>query len=59
MEFDAGADYIKERFLELPSDQHKPVYTHLTCAISTENVEVVFKVVKETLLREVLTNFML
>jgi len=53
-----ATDYIRERFLELPQDSGKTIYTHLTCAIDTRNIEVVFQVVKETLLREVLADIM-
>lgn len=50
-------DYIMRKFLELPSEKSKAIYVHFTCAISTQQVEVVFRVVKETLLREILHNF--
>jgi len=53
--FDAASSFIRQRFLEL-NQTTKVIYTHFTCAISTENVEVVFKCVKDTLLKRVLTD---
>ena len=50
-------EYIRQRFIELPQDKSKNIYVHYTCAIDTRNVEIVFRVVKETLLREILQNF--
>jgi GTPase SAR1 family protein len=51
--FEAGAAFIKARFLEQNTSPHS-IYVHFTCAISTENVEFVFKCVKDTLLKSVL-----
>ncbi len=51
---DEAKEFIRQRFLELPHDKGKSIYCHWTCAINTQNVEVVFRVVKETLLREVI-----
>merc|ERR1711991_248703 len=56
-EVDEAKEYIRQRFVELPQDKSKSIYVHYTCAVDTRNVEVVFRVVKETLLREVLQNF--
>jgi guanine nucleotide-binding protein subunit alpha len=56
-EVEEAKEYIRQRFIELPGDKAKAIYVHFTCAINTENVEVVFRVVKETLLREILNNF--
>lgn len=50
-------EYIRSRFEELPQDRSRVLYIHFTCAVSTENVEVVFRVVKETLLKEIIYNF--
>ena len=52
-----GKEYIRQRFVELPQDKSKSIYVHYTCAVDTRNVEVVFRVVKETLLREILSDF--
>ena len=53
LNFDVASQFIKQRFLEQNTSPHE-VYTHFTCAISTENVEFVFSCVRETLLKEVL-----
>lgn len=46
--YESAANFIKQRFLEL-NQTSKVIYTHYTCAISTENVQVVFKVLDFTL----------
>lgn len=51
--FEAASTFIKSRFLEQNTSPHT-IYTHFTCAISTENIEFVFKCVRETLLKTVL-----
>jgi len=51
--FEAASAFIKARFLEQNASPHT-IYTHFTCAISTENVEFVFKCVRETLLRAIM-----
>lgn len=50
---DAAEQYIKEQFLKQNTSPHV-IYTHFTCAIDTENVEFVFKCVRETILKKVL-----
>jgi GTPase SAR1 family protein len=56
--FEAASAFIKARFLEQNASPHT-IYTHFTCAISTENVEFVFKCVRETLLRNVMGELVL
>lgn len=51
--FEAASKYIQGRFLELKQAPHE-IYPHLTCAIDTENIIVVWKVVKETILNTML-----
>lgn len=51
--FEAASNYIKARFLEQNTSPHS-VYVHFTCAINTENVEFVFKCVRDTLLKQVM-----
>jgi len=53
--FENASAFIRQRFLEL-NQTSKVIYTHFTCAISTENVEVVFRCVKDTLLKRVLND---
>lgn len=51
--FDAAVEYIKDRFLELNTD-NIPIYPFVTCATDTDNIKLVFGAVKETVLRNVL-----
>jgi len=51
--FENASVFIKARYLELNKSPH-PIYTHFTCAISTENVQFVFNVVRETILQKLL-----
>eukprot|EP01096_Ripella_sp_DP13-Kostka_P015758 TRINITY_DN747_c0_g1_i1.p1 TRINITY_DN747_c0_g1~~TRINITY_DN747_c0_g1_i1.p1 ORF type:complete len:353 (+),score=173.30 TRINITY_DN747_c0_g1_i1:82-1140(+) len=52
---EAASEFIKGKF-EDQNTTKKQIYTHLTCAISTENVQFVFNCVKETLLNEILND---
>jgi len=58
MNFDAAAAFIKARFLEQNQSPHV-IYTHFTCAISTDNIEFVFKCVRETVLKKILNEVIL
>jgi guanine nucleotide-binding protein subunit alpha len=49
--FENASTFIKQKFLEQNKTSH-PIYTHFTCAISTENIEFVFRCVRETVLNE-------
>jgi len=51
--FDPASDYIKRKFLEQNRSAH-PIYPHFTCAISTENIEFVFKCIRDTVLKQIL-----
>jgi len=53
LNFENASAFIKARFLEQNKSTH-PIYTHFTCAISTENIEFVFKCVRETVLTQTL-----
>lgn len=53
-DFEAASAFIRQRFLEL-NQTSRVIYTHFTCAVNTENVEIVFRCVKDILLRNVLT----
>jgi len=55
--FEASTAFIKARFLEQNQSPHV-IYTHFTCAISTENIEFVFKAVRETVLKKILNEVM-
>jgi len=56
--FEAASAFIKARFLEQNQSPHV-IYTHFTCAISTENIEFVFKCVRETVLKKILNEVIL
>ena len=49
-----GCEFIKSKFLEMDTEGTSKIHTHFTCAISTENVKVVFGVVKTDLLGKTL-----
>lgn len=51
--FEAASAFIKARFLEQNQSPHV-IYSHFTCAISTENIEFVFRCVRETVLKQIL-----
>jgi len=52
-DYESGTNFITARFLERNQAPHS-VYPHLTCAISTENIQFVFKAIRETILKKVL-----
>jgi len=52
-DYDAATNYIQQQFESRNHSPH-PVFTHFTCAISTQSMSTVFKSVKEILLKRVL-----
>lgn len=52
-DFEAGAGYIKAKFLSL-NHSKLPIYPHYTCATDTHQIETVFAAVKETILAKAL-----
>jgi len=50
-DFDAGAQFIEQQFLDKSHDKDKLIYTHVTCATDTENVRVVFDAVRASVLQ--------
>jgi len=52
--FELASAYIKQKFLEQNKSEHHKIYPHFTCAISTENIEFVFKCVRDTVLKQIL-----
>jgi len=58
LNFEAASAFIKARFLEQNQSPHV-IYTHFTCAISTENIEFVFRCVRETVLKKILNEVIL
>lgn len=51
--FELASAFIKQKFLDQNRATH-PIYPHFTCAISTENIEFVFKCVRDTVLKQIL-----
>lgn len=49
--------FILNMYVERHVGRHKALYTHYTCATDTENIRIVFKSVKDTLLQENLEQF--
>jgi len=58
-DFEAASNFIKQRFLEQNQFNSHVIFTHFTCAISTENIEFVFKCVRETVLKRILDEVIL
>eukprot|EP01118_Nematostelium_gracile_P005969 TRINITY_DN1905_c0_g1_i1.p1 TRINITY_DN1905_c0_g1~~TRINITY_DN1905_c0_g1_i1.p1 ORF type:complete len:349 (+),score=81.66 TRINITY_DN1905_c0_g1_i1:93-1139(+) len=55
---ESAQNFIKARFIEKNHSPHT-IFTHFTCAISTQNIEHIFKVVRETLLKKLLNEIMI
>lgn len=51
--FENASAFIKQKFLDQNKTAHT-IYPHFTCAISTENIEFVFRCVRETVLKQTL-----
>eukprot|EP01111_Echinosteliopsis_oligospora_P011846 TRINITY_DN3998_c0_g1_i1.p1 TRINITY_DN3998_c0_g1~~TRINITY_DN3998_c0_g1_i1.p1 ORF type:complete len:357 (-),score=96.24 TRINITY_DN3998_c0_g1_i1:41-1111(-) len=52
--YEAAIDYIKQKFITQCTSPARQIYTHITCATDTDRVRVVFKVVKDVILRRAL-----
>eukprot|EP01113_Clastostelium_recurvatum_P036889 TRINITY_DN5334_c0_g1_i2.p1 TRINITY_DN5334_c0_g1~~TRINITY_DN5334_c0_g1_i2.p1 ORF type:complete len:359 (-),score=69.47 TRINITY_DN5334_c0_g1_i2:75-1151(-) len=52
--YDAAVEFMKNRFLEQNERPDRAVYTHVTCATDTNNVNVVFTAVKDYILSKAL-----
>jgi len=50
-DFDAGASFVEQQFIDKSHDKDKLIYTHVTCATDTENVRVVFDAVRASVLQ--------
>eukprot|EP01119_Soliformovum_irregulare_P005727 TRINITY_DN17478_c0_g1_i1.p1 TRINITY_DN17478_c0_g1~~TRINITY_DN17478_c0_g1_i1.p1 ORF type:complete len:368 (+),score=64.84 TRINITY_DN17478_c0_g1_i1:68-1105(+) len=50
-DFEAASQFIRSRFLEQNQSPHQ-IYTHFTCAINTESIELVFKTVREIIVKK-------
>lgn len=54
LNYDNAEAYIRARFLEKNSQPNRPIYAHATCAVDTENIEVVWAVVRRTILQAII-----
>lgn len=51
--YDDASNYIKTQFLDLNMKKgQKEIYSHLTCATDTKNVEIVFNAVTDIIIKE-------
>lgn len=55
-DYDKAIAYIKDKFLAQNENPKKHIYTHVTCATDTDNVQVVFNAVKDILLHGILSD---
>jgi GTPase SAR1 family protein len=53
-DFEAASNFIKARYIELNQYPHE-IFSHFTCAISTENIGFVFGAVRKTLLKQLIS----
>eukprot|EP01102_Stenamoeba_stenopodia_P019393 TRINITY_DN7309_c0_g1_i1.p1 TRINITY_DN7309_c0_g1~~TRINITY_DN7309_c0_g1_i1.p1 ORF type:complete len:353 (-),score=65.16 TRINITY_DN7309_c0_g1_i1:36-1094(-) len=53
-DFEEVSKYIRSRFLSVCKSKDRPTYVHFTCAVDTENVDVVMQSVRDALLQDVL-----
>jgi len=52
--YDNAVTFIKDKFLSMNENPKKHIYTHVTCATDTDNIQVVFNAVKDIILHKVL-----
>jgi len=52
--FEAAEKFIERKFLECNRASKRHIYTHVTCATDTQNINVVFSAVQDTLIRATL-----
>jgi len=54
-DFDESTEYIKDQFINLVSNVYSgSIYTHITCATDTKNIEFVFDSVQHILLGKIM-----
>merc|ERR1712000_108699 len=53
-DFDSAIAWMKKEFSKLNKNLDKPIYIHVTCATSTDNIRFVFSAVEEIILYETL-----
>jgi len=52
--FDNAQKFIEKKFLECNQNPKRHIYSHVTCATDTQNINVVFSAVQDTMLRATL-----
>lgn len=52
LEYEKASQFINQRFQGMNENPKKLLYTHFTCATDTDNITVVFKAVKDIVLRQ-------
>lgn len=52
LDYDAGCEFLKEKFKSLNRQQGKLVYMHITCATDTENIKFVFNATRDVVLQD-------
>ncbi len=52
--YEPAVNFVRERFTEVNVSPHA-LFTHVTCAVSTEQIRFVFDSVREALLRKIIT----
>jgi len=52
--YEEASQYIEDQFLAQNENPNKLIYTHRTCATDTQNIEVVFRAVKDIILNGLL-----
>lgn len=50
-DFDAGCEYIRNRFITLNQSDEKQIYTHLTCATDTSQIKFVMAAVNDIIIQ--------
>lgn len=56
--FEAACAFIKQRFVEL-NQSTRTIYVHFTCAVNTENIEFVFKAIRDTVLKRIMQDIII
>jgi len=51
-DYESAANFIRDKFLSLNREDHKEIYTHITCATDTQNIQNVFDNVKDIILKQ-------
>jgi GTPase SAR1 family protein len=50
-EYEEGVDFLREKFEAKNTNANRHVYTHITCATDTDNVQLVFNATKDIIIR--------